>query len=746
MPIEELDHFDIFAIWSDTSFRFNALYRSRKIDLNLPYPNTNDHIAKYIFEDGRYKFYLDGVLKYETLVADNPAKTIWFGNPGNPNSNLVWTKFNIDYVRVKSISTQPNNIISLTSDWDSAKHQLPIDREANIKVKVSDNNGNPVPNSIISSSINNNILGRIETVSDKTDVNGYAYFKFHPSLFGSAKLSFSNSYSNSSIDFNIYSPPIIIVPCMGASLNTTEFFSNNIDSTKWKWSPFARSGWDEIYALLEWNSYQEGVNYKTVFYDWRKTLNTSDYPTGTADSVSRFVSPAINEMLLNRPQGQKVNVISHSFGGLVTRSMLQNDQDSGRINQFITLGTPHSGASPAYYTWQGGEVFPGGDPIISNSTNMLVKAYQHKNGLGKIEIFQREFASIKNLLPIYEYLYSSAGVILNFQHEHQNNILKDSMKTYEFRDVVNAKNIKFHSFFSVGEPTLDNILVSSFPDGNYWMDGRPSKDQTLSSGDDVVLPKSATITNLPKTEVQGSHANLPNNSANEIAQLFRFNMIEGRQIKNTKNVLTAMVLSPAYPEIMNSSGEVISTGDEWIEADTKNAYASNLENGIYTVRVTGTDSGPFTVYIPFSGDNNSAEFEFRSVTANNKVDYYDIFIDDSIDRNTTSLLSTESRFHPSTRSWLKGKPAIKVTYDIPQNFDPNQLNFSQLWVNGHYIDILSHDIDKKSSKITLILDVEQLSSALGSNQGQVNIKTVLPGENVSLFGRNVLTFKWSELL
>ncbi len=68
------------------------------------------------------------------------------------------------------------------------------------------------------------------------------------------------------------------------------------------------------------------------FYDWRKSLEEA------ADLLDRQVQRWTNET-----GSPKLDLVAHSFGGLVARAYLQK-HGTDRVDRLITLGSPHKGA------------------------------------------------------------------------------------------------------------------------------------------------------------------------------------------------------------------------------------------------------------------------------------------------------------------------------------------------------------------------------------------------------------------
>ena len=64
------------------------------------------------------------------------------------------------------------------------------------------------------------------------------------------------------------------------------------------------------------------------------------------------------EEVKRRTEQNKVDIIAHSMGGLVTRSYIQSHKYQNDIRNFVMVGTPNQGSANPYFIWEGG------DPVI----------------------------------------------------------------------------------------------------------------------------------------------------------------------------------------------------------------------------------------------------------------------------------------------------------------------------------------------------------------------------------------------
>jgi triacylglycerol lipase len=72
--------------------------------------------------------------------------------------------------------------------------------------------------------------------------------------------------------------------------------------------------------------------------------NTTGSNVQNANELSQFVN-----QVLKKTKATKVDIIAHSMGGLSTRYYIKNLDGASKVNDVITLGSPHHGTNSAYY-------------------------------------------------------------------------------------------------------------------------------------------------------------------------------------------------------------------------------------------------------------------------------------------------------------------------------------------------------------------------------------------------------------
>lgn len=126
---------------------------------------------------------------------------------------------------------------------------------------------------------------------------------------------------------------------------------------------------DMIRYLTEEQGYVEGIDLFTFPYDWR------------LDNAAHFdrLEEKIEEAL-TKSNTDKVILLAHSLGGLVSRAyLLSNPAGAGKVESLITMGTPYWGSPKVFYAVLSGYGF--GNPFVSQIemkavTQNIPSAYQ----------------------------------------------------------------------------------------------------------------------------------------------------------------------------------------------------------------------------------------------------------------------------------------------------------------------------------------------------------------------------------
>ncbi|PWH12281.1 MAG: hypothetical protein DDG60_13980, partial [Anaerolineae bacterium] len=124
--------------------------------------------------------------------------------------------------------------------------------------------------------------------------------------------------------------------------------------------------YDNLLEELRLVGYEDGVSLFPFPYDWRQPLETTGSELGTA--LDGFLAQAAARPYVRT---DKVDIIAHSMGGLVSRAYIQGNGYHNNVRRLMTLGTPHLGA-PASYLMAEGIEFQGPEgPILRAVADFL---------------------------------------------------------------------------------------------------------------------------------------------------------------------------------------------------------------------------------------------------------------------------------------------------------------------------------------------------------------------------------------
>ncbi len=156
--------------------------------------------------------------------------------------------------------------------------------------------------------------------------------------------------------------PVVVIPGI---LGSWKNFSG-----EWVIDPLLGT-YDNLLEELRLVGYEDGVSLFTFPYDWRQPLETTGSELGTA--LDGFLAQAAARPYVRT---DKVDIIAHSMGGLVSRAYIQGNGYRNNARRLITLGTPHLGAPSTYLMAEGLEFQGIEGPIL----RMVAQSQAKKSG------------------------------------------------------------------------------------------------------------------------------------------------------------------------------------------------------------------------------------------------------------------------------------------------------------------------------------------------------------------------------
>lgn len=284
--------------------------------------------------------------------------------------------------------------------------------------------------------------------------------------------------------------PIVLLPGMGGSWNTTDLITGNSGGI-WKKTPFIKV-YDNLKNTLANAGYSENQNYFEFYYDWRQPIGS------LADQLNDFINNKFEA-------GTKINLVGHSLGGLVSRAYGQKYGGS-KINKIITAGSPHEGAIPAYLAWNGAEI--SGESWEQLGLDLYLHLHQGQFN-SPVTAIQNLDPGLKDLLPIFDFAKRTDNTIIPVDSLAAKNDYLIGLKSGLIPELsalmltIAGVDQETTEWLKIGDRTLADKLL------NRWADGRPISNESTVLGDGTVLKKSTLLMpELNQTTVVNSHRDL----------------------------------------------------------------------------------------------------------------------------------------------------------------------------------------------------------------------------------------------
>lgn len=412
--------------------------------------------------------------------------------------------------------------------------------------------------------------------------------------------------------------PIVIIPGMFGSFNAEAIAEGKeVPQSDWIMTPFYKD-WDGIIQTLKNAGYSDDPNdpKQNLFvfnYDWRKKVS----------GISTDLQKYIQDKVTLKNGDKKIYLIGHSLGGLVGRTYLQNG-GKDRIEQLITLGSPHSGAVQAYKAWEGGEYDSSNqlEKVIFKLIIGLNRKYFRTNK----DTIQEIAPVIHDLLPTFDYLTDKKNnpIPVNLMKEQNTWLtsLNSEFSTYFDKFyAIYGETGNTPERFKITKPNIIDTYLG------LWKDGKP--DETINSifGDETVLSKSATVNADPAYLLPGvNHRDLVSDkkSIEQIIKMLELNI-------NSNDIIISPPKKPIFPALviaLHSPAELEVNGPGFPFPDSINEkkfiFIPNATAGTYQIKVKGTDSGIYHLTVGELFENKDIWKEITQETKTGNEDKYTI--------------------------------------------------------------------------------------------------------------------------
>jgi len=413
--------------------------------------------------------------------------------------------------------------------------------------------------------------------------------------------------------------PVIIIPGIIGSWEK---------NGKWQIDPIFHT-YDDLRSAFLANGYEDGEdeenggNFFTFPYEWRDSNKVN------AVELKAKIQKIKNET--NRP---KVDIVAHSMGGLLAREYIESTYYQNDIDQLITIGTPHLGAPKDYIKWEGGGWMYDIYEIVGRT---IFDHEAQENGFTDSfdYIRNRPILSIKELLPIYNYLYDvnnnyslRASYPINYP---QNDFLENLNKQEKIQMLRNVDFTKIVGKMNVEESTISGYNVVDSNISNFWEHGIPKDfynpifvDNGLryGDGDETVPLYSAEATEIPADKTiyfESEHNTLPTNAQQDILETLTGARPE-EKINEWKidDILIGLVFSPVDIQIISPSGKRLGkdfeTGEELNEIE--GAYYSGFDTDTEFITIPNPEDGEYKILTQGNGEGGSYKIETTKISEN----------------------------------------------------------------------------------------------------------------------------------
>ncbi len=387
-------------------------------------------------------------------------------------------------------------------------------------------------------------------------------------------------------------PPVskvVFVPGFGASWNADAFASCSFDNdpTRWSLASYAEDVYNPILTTLSESNWQV----IPFYYDWRQQI----------PSNSNTLSDKINSSTVS---DEKVNIVSHSMGGLVASDYLANHDQGTKTNSLLAVGSPLKGAVQAYPAWAGGDIWE--DNFISKVATTL---YLKHCGLllSNREAIHQFVPSVQNLLPTFDYLRDSKTGILKSTPS-----LLSQNRWLPLIFVNDFWGVKFGTLTGNGQDTLSEILTKGKTKKDLlanWSDGKPQEKIYSNEGDGTVLLESSKFDDEHNTTIAQTHSGLVN-SADGMAEILKFLETPLSDIGSSASAdpQSALVII-SYP-----SNLLVTDQDGNTKKDKDGMVAfTNPKSGSYKLKLLPKSNNSLLIVAQFlpNGDVKYKEYNFK---------------------------------------------------------------------------------------------------------------------------------------
>lgn len=409
--------------------------------------------------------------------------------------------------------------------------------------------------------------------------------------------------------------PVIIIPgIMGSWKKDGE----------WQIDPIFHT-YDNLYEEFSANGYVPEEDLFTFPYEWRDS-----------NKVNAVALRGKIQQIKNKTHKPKVDIVAHSMGGLLAREYIESGYYDNNVDQLITVGTPNLGAPKDYVKWEAGESF---FDLFDMVGKRLFTLEALENGYSSVYdyIHERPISSVRELLPVYDYLYDAeknyalrGGYPNNYP---RNEFLEELNNADKVQLLKNTQYTKIIGKLGSAKSVVSGYNVINASSGKIWQHGYPKSfnnpffvEDGLQKGDgDKTVPLySAEASEIPADRtiyLQSEHNDLPTEAQKDILEILTGKTPENEVKKwHIPSVLVILLHSPIDMQVISPSGDKIGkdfeTGGEFNEIE--GAYYTGYDTNTEFLTIPNPEDGEYKIITEGTG-TGEYEIEISKITENEKT-------------------------------------------------------------------------------------------------------------------------------
>lgn len=389
--------------------------------------------------------------------------------------------------------------------------------------------------------------------------------------------------------------------------------------------------------FFEESGYTLNQNLFVFSYDWRKDIA----------ETSALLDQKIQD-IKQQTGAQKVDIVSHSMGGLVARNYISNPTNAQNVSKLFTLGGPHLGSVQLLKTLVSGDClyYELGPFCLSIAPSEVSDVIQNSIGSFELAPSQSYFNFYTGIDTKYPYPYQDETGSLDYQQIKEmlsirghNTSLFSPTETFHSLDneLGNINGVDVIVIAGSGQPTLGQIIekkVTTFL-GISWIE----KDIVNVNGDKTVPLFSASLNDparnlslLGNASVYYTNQNhgdlvspgpaleLVKNKLNDINELPQGASFEAYKLSKGRQL---SVHSPVNIHVYDALGNHTGPTEEGFETNIPGSSYDTLgdakfiylpEDGQYSVNFEATGEGSFDFKIrKFENDTNTETVVYNDI-------------------------------------------------------------------------------------------------------------------------------------